>query len=261
MSSSIDKTAVAIQVAMAVAAVFDHDFGGHAQSFVYLMQAREDGSKIRLRSRSVETVANPHFLDNGHEGDSPVTQSYLNNRRWKKVASSGNSIIGNLTSALSAGHNIPGIAAHGQATGLTLVHMVGIERIARNYRQSKTIADWCLFIQRMKALKAATRGSQLAGSIVPAASMPTTIAAAVVKAGVKLTVTGACLAAAAEIHWRAFQEQAIGGGGQKIGPASRIMTEIFAKRGGTRLFGNYDVPALIREPAGWQALGDKLSLI
>ena len=49
--------------------------------------------------------------------------------------------------------------------------------------------------------------------------------------------------------------------GPAAGPASRIFWEIFAKRGATRLLGACDVAALVREPAGWMALGDKLMLI
>ena len=52
-----------------------------------------------------------------------------------------------------------------------------------------------------------------------------------------------------------------GPAGPSAGPASAIFWEIFTKRGATRILGNYDIDALVREPAGWLALGDKLTLI
>ncbi|MGI4746499.1 MAG: hypothetical protein ACRYFY_10715 [Janthinobacterium lividum] len=50
-------------------------------------------------------------------------------------------------------------------------------------------------------------------------------------------------------------------GGAGAGPASGIVWEIFIKRGATRAFGHYDIQALVKEPAGWMALADKLLLI
>jgi len=47
----------------------------------------------------------------------------------------------------------------------------------------------------------------------------------------------------------------------KVGPASNIMYEIFSRRGATRIFGKYDVDKIIKDPAGWLALNDKLMLI
>jgi hypothetical protein len=51
------------------------------------------------------------------------------------------------------------------------------------------------------------------------------------------------------------------GGAGKVGPASKIMYELFARRGLTRIFGKYDVDRLIQEPTGWMAVSDKLLLI
>jgi len=74
-------------------------------------------------------------------------------------------------------------------------------------------------------------------------------------------------AVANEIHWRASQEQFLSGTvlgkgtGGAVGPASRIVWELFVKRGMTRILGKYDVDALVSEPAGWHAISDKLLLI
>ncbi len=79
--------------------------------------------------------------------------------------------------------------------------------IVMQYREARTVQDWCHLLEVVKATKLATRGGQLVGSVVPLASMPSLIAAAAIKTGVKLTFTGACFTAAAQIHWIAFNEQ------------------------------------------------------
>ena len=49
--------------------------------------------------------------------------------------------------------------------------------------------------------------------------------------------------------------------GGSVGPASRIVWELFTKRGITRILGAYDIAAIVNEPAGWMAINDKLLLI
>jgi hypothetical protein len=144
--------------------------------------------------------------------------------------------------------------------------MYKIIAIANSYPQSKTIGSWCELILKVKTAKAMIRGGQLVSGLVPGAHLPAAIASAIAKTGVKLTYTNAVYAAAANIHWRAFQEQAISGGrgmgtGGKIGPGSRIYYEIFTKRGMTALLGGYDIAQLIQEPGGWEPLADKLLLL
>jgi len=133
----------------------------------------------------------------------------------------------------------------------------------------------------MKWYKLANRGLQIADDVIPVPIVDqiVNITAAAAALGYKIKLGELCYITAIEIHWRAFQEQTIsafpprrpmvnGGIGEsprrgrpntiKTGPASRIFAEIFARRGATAVFGSYDVAALIREPAGWMALGDKL---
>jgi hypothetical protein len=246
-------------------------------------------------------------------GDSPVTHNYLISRRLKKI---GGNLLQGVSSALSAAPptavNIPGTIYHGQAVALTAVHIAKIEYLSHKYVQAQhdnatVIHDWCLLIRTMKSIKIAVRGTQLVGSVIPHASIPTSILSAVMKSGIKLTATGACYAAAAQLQALAFQEQGFGMRpsqvrsapafqsnerrpqaqpsrtsfkpalptimeeeayapaarlqGPEAGPASSVIWEIFTKRGATRLLGKYDVAALIREPAGWMALADKLLLI
>ncbi len=212
-------------------------------------------------------IPNPWFVFNGHEDhESPKTKKYLKTRGYKSKGATAITVAGGLASAHTAGINAGAIGVHANATGSTLAHMTKIITIAKSYKQTKTISEWCRVVMSAKAAKASIRGAQLAGAAIPFASLPASIATAVAKAGVKLTMTNLCYTTAANIHWRAYQEQAISGGlnlgtGRDVGPASKIYWEIFQRRGATRIFGQYDTAALIAEPCGWRALGDKLLLI
>ncbi|GGF34636.1 hypothetical protein GCM10011611_46090 [Aliidongia dinghuensis] len=323
----------------------------------YGLQMIVDGLKGK-DSRGAEALkglakkANPYFTAFGveKETESPVTQRYLTNRRWKKVGASAVQLLGELASLAGPPVNVPGAVLHGQATALTGAHMLGLAAIAYEYRNAQTVAGWCKLIATLKGAKLGVRGTQLAGVFVPAASLPSSIIAALMKAGIKnLSLLGACYAAAAQIHWIAYNEQGYrtdgdtanapapqpvpnfsrplpplptaggrplpvppGGSrplpvppgvrplpvppvaaarplppvpnfsrplpplepnrrmpdpppveprGANAGPASKIFWEIFTRRGFTRFLGAYEIEALIKEPAGWMALGDKLTLI
>jgi hypothetical protein len=160
-----------------------------------------------------KTSAKANPLLPGAPGSSPVTHNYLMSRRLKKI---GGNVLQGVSSALSAAPptavNIPGTIYHGQAVALTVVHMARIEYISNTYVRTKQdnakiIHDWCALIRTMKSIKVAVRGTQLVGSVIPHASIPTSILSAVMKTGIKLTATGACYAAAAQLQALAFQEQ------------------------------------------------------
>ncbi len=212
-------------------------------------------------------VPNPWFVVNGHEaGDTSHTKKYLKNRGYKKKASTGVGVVGTATSQYTQ-VDVAGIMKHGNAVGSTAAHIHKLRSIASGHRQSKTLTGWFDLLIKMKALKAGTRGTQLTGAAIPvgAVGLATGITSAAMQMGIKLTMTKVCLATAADIHWRAYQEQAISGGLKlgtgKVGPATNIMYEIFTRRGATRIFGKYDVDKIIKDPAGWMALNDKLMLI
>jgi hypothetical protein len=218
-------------------------------------------------------VPNPWFVWNGHgdAADNANSIAYLKSRRWKGVGGAALSVAGAVASVHTAGVNVGAAVVHGNATASTAAHMLQLVAIAKSYKQSQTIASWIDLVMTMKTIKATLRGGQLLGSVIPGASVPVNIAAAVARTGAKLTMTNVCFCTAAAIHWRAYQEQAISanivrraggaGGTGKIGPASRIYWEIFTRRGLTRVFGAYDIAGLIREAGGWQPLADKLLLL
>lgn len=210
---------------------------------------------------------NPWFVFNGHdEAECPYTKKYLRNRGRKGIASGVISIGGALGSGVTQA-DVAGILQHGNAVGSTTAHLVKLHNMAKSYKQSRTLTGWFDLLIRMKVLKAGLRGTQLVGSCIPVTgvSIATGLAAAVGKLGIKLNYTNTCLITAADIHWRAYQEQAISGGlfrkTGKVGPASNMMYELFTRRGATRIFGKYDVDAIIKEPAGWMAVSDKLLLL
>ncbi len=259
------KEELAWTVVDGVAAVIDGATGGIAGGV-------GSGSLQTLRAAfqqrdTIGVTPNPWFIWNGHDdGPFSYTQKYLRNRGRKGIAG-GALAVGGTAASQATQVDVAGIIQHGNAIGSSSAHLVQLRSIAASYRQSRTLTGWFDLLIRMKAFKIGVRGTQLAGAAIPvgAVGIVTGVAAAAVKVGVKLTYTKVCLVTAADIHWRAFQEQAISGGlglGRgKVGPASRIMYEIFARRGMTRVFGKYDVDRLIKEPTGWMALSDKMLLI
>jgi hypothetical protein len=220
-----------------------------------------------VTSGETATIPNPMFIANGHDEPvpCPLTAAYMSSRVWKGIGGTSLSLIGMGASAGTAGVNVLDVAIHGNASGSTAAHLLKLGLLARSYRQSQTISSWLTLIMGIKAAKLAIRGGQTAAAAIPAASLPVGVAAAVLKAGIKMTATNTSLMTAMEIHWRAYREQvvsgAFGGGGKTEGPATRIFVELLQRRGLTRVFGQYDPIGMIREPAGWQVLGDKILLI
>ena len=249
----------------AVAAVVDGATGGCVGGVINgSLQTLSDGIKHK---QGTGLVPNPWFVFNGHDDkESPYTQKYLRNRGRKKLAGGLFSIGGGLGSTVTQ-VDVAGIMQHGNAVASTGAHLIKLNNMAKSYKQSRTLSGWFDLLIRMKTVKAGVRGTQLVGSSIPVAGVSITagIAAAVAKLGIKVTYTNICLMTSADLHWRAFQEQAISGGllGKtgKVGPASNMIYELFTRRGVTRVFGKYDIDAIIKEPAGWMAISDKLLLI
>ena len=220
-------------------------------------------------SGGIDTVPNPWFVWNGHadeDSDISYTKKYLKRRAYKSV---GGGILGlaGVASSQVTQVDVAGIGMHSNAVVSSSMHLMKLKSIGSGHKGSDTITGWVDLLVRMKALKIGVRGAQLAGAAIPvgAVGIAAGLAAAAVKLGVTLTHTKACAITSANIHWRAYQEQAISvgrfGSGGKIGPASNMMYEIFCRRGATRIFGKYDVDRIIKEPTGWMCLNDKLLLI
>lgn len=210
-----------------------------------------------------DAVPNPWFVWNGHDDlETSYTRQYLKNRFYKGLAGAGIGLAGAAVSFVSQ-VDVGGIVQHGNAVGSTAVHLHKFKAIAESYKETRTISNWLNLIIKMKVLKAGIRGAGLVGSSipVPAVGAVTGVIAAGVKLGVKLTLTRVCLATSADLHWRGFQELTLSRTFGGEGPAMRILRELFQRRGATRVFGQYDVEKIIREPNGWMAVQDKLMLI
>lgn len=213
---------------------------------------------------STPAIPNPMFIANGHDDFvwSALTEAYLADCAWRGMGTTALSLIGMGASAGTAGINVVDVVMHGNASYSTLWHLKHLALIASGYRQTVTISEWLKLIVAMKTLKLTIRGGQAGMAFVPGASLPTGVAVAAMKAGIKMTATNTCLMTAMAIHWRAYREQVIGaslgGGGKTEGPATRIFVEILKRRGLGRFYGYYDPLQTIREPGGWQVLGDKI---
>ena len=303
----VDSYDLTMQTASILFSILNEEIKGGLKIISYGLQGAVDYSKGAEASakKASSMKRNPLFGDDEAGIPGEVTQRYLTTRRWKKMGSSAFQIGGSLLSLvpMTVHTNIPGALLHGQATALTTVHMAKLGYIAAQQDTTQEVCDWIKMVQLAKGIKAATRGAQMMGSIIPIASMPTSIAAALVKAGMKINMAGGCYAAAAALHRLAYEEQRAlqknpyrtpvafkTNSGQTVpnfsrpfkgvvptlppavtldaarinlhrGAATQVMAEIFTKRGATRILGAYDIAALIKEPAGWMALGEKLMLI
>lgn len=213
-------------------------------------------------------IPNPYFVFNGHE-DNPIwyTRDYMKNRFKKNMASGGIALAGMGVSFVSQ-VDVGGILQHGNAVGSTGAHIFKFQQIAKCYKESRTIANWMGVILKMKAMKLGVRGAGLVGACipVPAVGAVTGVLASATKLGASLSMRKVCCATAMELHWRGYQESVLTGMlakkyGAGQGPAMRILRELFQRRGATRVFGQYDVDRIMREPNGWVAIQDKLTLI
>ncbi|WP_299490769.1 hypothetical protein [uncultured Shewanella sp.] len=212
-----------------------------------------------------ERVPNPLFISHGHEAvgnHSPKVKKYLRNRRWKKIGGGLVSLGGNFGSVVTQ-VNTTGIARHTRASAKTLAHIARINQISKRFKQSEYLTELCAVVMLMKKIKATTRGGQLVSDCIPMALASGLIGCgASVFGGVMAAKHKAIVAQTSVLlHWRAFQElqlcKVFGGSG----PAMDIVRELFAQaiRSGEPDYGKAD--ALIKEPAGWVAIQDKINLI
>lgn len=213
---------------------------------------------------------NPKFLQHGFDNPaSPRSSKYMKTRTYKKVGSAAVATAGGLASTATV-VDVDGILRHGNATGSTLVHLKFLYEISKRYPRSKTIQHWLDVCMKCKLMKAGVRGGQMVTAAIPVGpvGIASSAVAGLAKIGVAVTMAGVVNRVAQEIHWRANVEMRLGGssrfGGNSSkpnGPVSAVYFEIFRRRGATRVFGQYDVPAMISGSGGWVPLRDKLMLM
>ncbi len=257
----VEGYAAYVDGVLGIAEVASAPFAGIANTVVKALKTARDGHTL---------IANPYFIGNGQGDDDPSlkTARYLKGRKYKDLGASGASVAGAVASVWTA-VDVAGIATHGNACGSTAMHIKKLADMARGSRKTGTVAEWLNLVTKLKVIKLTSRTSSLIGASVPipAVGMTTGILSAAISAGAKMTLSKACTAAALELHWRAKQEQFISGSvlgkgtGGGVGPASKILWELFTKRGITRILGKHDIASIVNEPAGWMAINDKLMLI
>jgi hypothetical protein len=219
---------------------------------------------------SSNIFSNPLFLANGHFAPSPKTVAYLANRKTKKFASKVIKRGGALLSAETGGVNTLAVGKGLNAGASTAMHLGQLKRFVNDAtKESKTLSAWLDLAIDIKLRKGGRAAGSTISNLVPLITSIPGVSDAID------TITDMYCSApeeavigrfAMEIHWRAYRELVIASalsgasGKQGVGPASNIFYEIFKRRGATRIFGSYDQSELIKEPAAWFALYDKLSL-
>ncbi|KHN50322.1 hypothetical protein [Aeromonas hydrophila] len=219
-------------------------------------------------------IPNPWFVWNKMDEDSsPATCCYLKIRGYTNAASSLTSAVSGIGSLVTV-VDIGSLAQNSNASVSTMAHLKQLVDIAKKHRESATIQSWLEVIIAMKNMKLAVRGGQLSAAAltaVPVLSIAMSIIGGTIatctKLGIKLRFTNVCRLIAMELHWRARQETAIlecqrENKGKGAGPAREILFELFQRRGVTGfIWGKHDIEKLIKEPAGWMAIADKLLII
>ncbi len=230
---------------------------------------------LAKRKLGLDLVPNPFFVLNGicdaDDDNSPVTASYLRGRLGKSLASTAQ---GFATGALKTFTVVDpaSMAMAGVSIGSTIAHMVALSAIAQKWQNSTTITGWIDCLMKLKAAKLGKKSLAVISASIPylppgtstalemLAKLPS--AAGVAESvGVALADGALVTRVAIELHWRAYREQVLARKSGPVGPASAILTELFTKRTQTRLLGNHETDAIIKEPAGWMAINDKIALL
>ncbi|WP_338525063.1 hypothetical protein NUH87_05300 [Pseudomonas batumici] len=206
-------------------------------------------------------VDNPYFIVHGvDQRPSPKTKHLL---RHRKVRSYVQSFTG--TAAALGSTVLPvnpyALIREGNAAGVTAVHVYRFSEMAKNCRQSKTLCQWFDLLKLMKNYKLFNKGlgvglAAIPGGVSLGVSLPIKLGLLVHNIGVAAQESALCKVIAMELHWRAYQERSLLKGSGS-GPATAIIRELMTRRGVMCGF-SHNYPALIQEPAGWNAFAAKI---
>jgi hypothetical protein len=233
------------------------------------------GKTMAKRTLGFDLVPNPFFVLNGicetDDDSSPCTASYLRGRLGKSLASSAQSLTTGSLKMFTVVDPAT-MAVAGVSIGSTIAHAVALSAIAKKWRNSKTITGWVDCLLALKMAKLGHKTIAIVAASIPylppgtstaleaLAKLPT-IAGVGESIGVAVAGGAVIRRIAIELHWRAYREQVLARSGGAVGPASAILVELFTKRTQSRLLGKHDIDALIKEPAGWMAINDKIALL
>ncbi|CAD5201077.1 hypothetical protein [Pseudomonas sp. FEN] len=249
---SFKMDSLIMDTALALSGVIPHGLGACVAPVV---------GSYKMGQPTSALVDNPYFVVHGIDGSASSKTKHL--LRHRKVRNYAQSFTG--TAAVVGSMVLPvnpyALMREGSSAGASAVHLYHFAEMARNCRQSNTLCRWLDLLKLMKTHKLLNRGVGFGLAAVPGGvslgiSVPVKLCLLAKNTGVLAQESALCKVIAMELHWRAYQEQSLanGSGG---GPATAIIRELMTRRGVMGGF-SHNYPALIREPAGWNAFVAKI---
>jgi len=207
------------------------------------------------------------------------TAAYFKKRMFKKIAGSGFSAVGSALSSVTQ-VNALGVARHGRSDAKTIAHLVNLDKLLTQFKGKKLQIEYdlCKLIIDCKILKIESQSAALAADCIPGNLISGALTAVASFAhgqslALRLSNMEKDIQIAAQLlHYRALH-------GLKTNtatPALEMVRELFSQiqkiekervlinfRGHKIKVGGEEFRAdkLMREPAGWLVIIDKLNLI
>jgi hypothetical protein len=161
-----------------------------------------------LEKKFEDLGSNHHFIENGIEGKSPVTERNLEMRKYKSRMGTAFSVAGTFGSTATGGVNVAKITKQGAATASSSLHLYKLRHMAEKVRQGGSLRRHLDLLIFLKGVKAAHRGQQLITSAIPDGG----ITAWLVDTACSLGNTAfldhyarAIIKTAEDLHWQARQ--------------------------------------------------------
>ena len=255
------------------------------------LQLLKSAGDYVAETRAGVPPANPLL---SHTGDSPLTKDYLLARIRKTTGGQVISAAGGAGSIVLSGGmvNAGSAVVHINAGTSTLVHVSKLNKIIDDFsnnppnagvlatlsahtfnatdirKRAIQAAEQALFpfkknielVIQLKKIKAGIRGAETVGACVPLGSF-FSAAAAAAKIYFHASHTRLAHMAAMLLHYHAYNyvnQTPKPDAASYEAYAYKIFKELLTRRGATRVFGQYQVDEMIKEPAGWQVLSDKI---
>lgn len=248
---SFNINSLVLDTALAVSGLIPHGLGTALTPLVGVYKVGQAASTL---------VDNPYFTVQGVERPSPKTKHLLQHR---KVRNYVQTCVGTAASigSMALPVNPYALLREGSSAGVSAVHLHRFAEMARHCQQSKTLCQWLDVLKLMKTHKLFNKGvgfglAAVPGGVSLAVSVPVKLCLLVKNTGVAAQESALCKIIAMELHWRAYQEQSLLKGSGS-GPATAIVRELMTRRGVMYGF-SHNYPALIQEPAGWNAFAAKI---
>ncbi len=249
---SFKMDSLIMDTALALSGFIPHGVGASVAPLV---------GSYRMGQAASALVDNPYFVVHGVDSlPSPKTKHLLRHRKVRNYVQSFTGTAAALGSTLLP-VNPYALIRDGSSAGVSAVHLYHFAEMAKNCRQSKTLYQWIELLRLMKTHKLFNKSVGVGLAAVPggvslAVSVPIKLCLLAKNIGVAAQESALCKVIAMELHWRAYQEQSLLKG-TGSGPATAIIRELMTRRGVMYGF-SHNYPALIREPAGWNAFAAKI---